>query len=89
MINLIHITAKGMPAVQAAAGHLAPVLNDVIVGGTFGKQSLLRCMQFAMFGFAKPESFAYAAVGNVSGSNGFGATNPPFDDNSPGTSALR
>jgi hypothetical protein len=98
MINLIHITAKGMPALVAAGQH-APMLIGVISGGwvrsllgnAFGGQSLRRCLQSAMLGFSKPESFAYAAVvlGQGNGSNGFGATNPPFDDNSPGNARLK
>jgi hypothetical protein len=102
MINLIYITAKGMPAMrntQAAAGRHAPMLIGSIVGtamprawgnllgAAFGKQTLRRCLQSAIFGVSKPASFAYAAVGN--GSNGFGATNPPFDDNSPGKARLK
>jgi hypothetical protein len=99
MINLIHITAKGMPAAQAAAGRHAPVSIGSIVGmampmawgnllgAAFGKQTLRRCLQSAMFGASKPESFAYAVVGN--GSTGLGATNPPVYDNSPGIARLR
>ncbi|MGL4229879.1 MAG: hypothetical protein ACRDAM_18460 [Casimicrobium sp.] len=94
MINLIHITAKGMPAL-AAAGQHAPMMIGAISGGwvrgllgnAFGGQSLRRCLQSAMLGFAKPESFVYAVAAN--GSNGFGATNPPFYDNSPGKARLK
>jgi hypothetical protein len=93
MINFNHITAKGMPAAQAAAGQHAPMLIGAIMAwfAAFGKEALRRCLQSAMFGISKPASFAYAAVGNGSGnySNGFGATNPPFDDNSPGIARLR
>jgi hypothetical protein len=89
MINLIHINAKGMPAAQAAAGQHAPMLIGAVMARVeaFGKETLRRCLQSAMFGISKPASFAYAAVGN--GSNGFGATNPPFDDNSSGKARLR
>lgn len=93
MINLIHITAKGMPAAQAAAGQYAPMLIGAVMAriAAFGKETLCRYLQSAMFGISEPASFAYAAVGNGSGnsSNGFGATNPPFDDNSPGIARLK
>ncbi len=91
MINLIHIIARGMPAAQAAAGQHASMLIGAVCGA-IGKP-VLRRLQSAMLGLAKPESFAYAMVGfgnygNYS-SNGFGATNPPFDDNSPGKARLK
>jgi hypothetical protein len=91
MIHLIHITAKGMPAAQAAAGQRAPMLIGAVMAwaAAFGKEALRRCLQSAMFGISKPASFAYAAVGSGNYSNGFGATNPPFDDNSPGIARLR
>jgi hypothetical protein len=100
MINLIHITAKGMPAAQAAAGQHAPMSVSAVtvracrnvLGAAFGKEALRRCLQSARLGFSKPETFAYAAVGvdfGNYGSNGFGATNPPFDDNSPGKTRLK
>jgi hypothetical protein len=91
MINLNHITAKGMPAAQAAAGQRAPMLIGAVMArvAAFGKEALRRCLQSAMFGISKPASLAYTAVGTGNGSNGFGATSPPFDDNSPGISRLK
>jgi hypothetical protein len=94
MINLNHITAKGMPAAQAAAGLRAPMpIQFVVLGG------LRRALQLAawnisafasfsagMLGLSKTVSFGYA-VGT--GPLCFGNANPPFRDNSPGKARLK
>jgi hypothetical protein len=97
MINLNHITAKGMPAMrnaQAAAGQRAPMLIRFSALG-----SLRRSLQLAtwnisafasvtagMLGLSKTVSFGYA-VGT--GPVCFGNANPPFRDNSPGKARLK
>jgi hypothetical protein len=98
MINLNHITAKGMPAVQAAAGQHAPML--ISVGILFGMLRALRraleCSQSAvgdsvhMFGFTNTASLV-SAVSKTNGNKaGFGYLNPPHRyDNSLGKARLK
>jgi hypothetical protein len=94
MINLNHITAKGMPAAQAAAGQRAPMPIQFSALG-----SLRRSLQLAtwnisafasvtagMLGLSKTVSFGYA-VGT--GPVCFDKTNPPFRDNSSGKMRLK
>ncbi len=88
MIHINYITAKGMPAAQAAAGQHAPMWMAVWVslGNTVGSLSgeLRRELQRMAFGFAavcsemfgasKSISFTHASVSNGSNPNGTYAT---------------
>jgi hypothetical protein len=101
MINLNHITAKGMPAMRnthAAAGQRASMPIQFVELGSLRRSlrvagwnlsafTAYAAMRTAeMLGLTKPVSFGYAISNGIGGCSD---ANPPFRDNSSGKTRLK